>query len=389
MKRFITITLLAAAICVLSACGASGNKDSAEATTEDIYSQEAEIIPVKMTASEYVELGNYKGISIDVEKSEVPEAAVEEEINNYLAGYAKYDPVEGRDTVQEGDYVNIDYTCTIDGKTYDDYSDTDVDVKVGNGEMDQYLGTGLGDDFKIEEKVVGVKTGTKVSTEFTFPKDYDDDAVAGKKCQMDVVVNEISEEVIPELNDEFVKEYTDCKTVDEYRKEVRSNLEEQAQSEYEDLSKDKLWHIIVDNAKMKKEFSDDMISQEIENLKIENQEVAEYYFGMGVEEYIKETTGMSLKEYAKFVLKGQCVQDLLVEKENISVTDDDLQEEMKKIAAESGIENVNEAKEYYSEDDIRSDLIVRKLYDKLFSYSTVNTVEATTEAEKTDTEAEK
>lgn len=388
MKKFITITLFAATVFILAACGSTKDKKAAEATTESSMNQDAKIIPVELNASEYVELGEYKGLTVDVEKPVVTESQVEEEINNYLEGYARYDKVEGRDTVEKGDYVNVDYTCTIGGKVSDDYSDTDIDVKAGDGEMDEYLGSGLGDDFKIEEKVIGSKTGTTVTTEFTFPKDYDDETVAGKKCKMEVTINEIKEEVIPELNDAFVKENTESQSVEQYRKDVRATLEEQAQAEFDDMAKDKLWKAIVDNCTQKKDFSEDMIKQEVENIKIENQEVAEYYFGMDVEDYIKETSGMSLEDYAKFSLKQQCVQDLLVEKENITVTDEELQEEMKKVAEESGLENVEALKDYYSEDDIRSSLVVNKLLDNLFSSSKINTVEAATEAEKTDAAAE-
>ena len=388
MKKFITIALFAATICMLAACGSSNGNKTSEATTEtDLKGDAAQIKPVEMNASEYVELGEYKGLSVDVEKPVVTDAQVEDEINTFIQGYTRYETISDRDTVQQGDCVNIDYTCTINGKEDENYSDSDVDVKAANGEMDEYLGSGLGDDFKIEEKVIGAKTGSSVTTEFTFPKDYDDESVAGEKCKMEVTINEIKKEVVPELTDEFVKENTESKTVEEYKKDVRTTLEEAAQTEFDDTSREKLWKLIVDNATLKKEFSKDMINQEIENIKIENQEVAEYYFGMSVEDYIKETTGMSLEDYAKFSLKQQCVQDLLVKKENITITKEEIQKEMETIATESGLEKAEDIKEYYSEDDIRSGLIVKKLLEKISASSTINAVEATTEAEKTSSDA--
>jgi len=193
MKKFMTAAVLMAAMCIFAGCATSKDKP-AEATTEDIYAQE-EITPVEMTASEFVELGKYKGLSITVEKTEVTEADVEEEIESYLQGYVDYKEVKDRDTVKEGDYLSIDYTCKVDGKKNEEYSDEDAEMKAGGGEMNEYLGSGLGDDFEVESKVIGAKLGSTVTTEFTFPKDYEDESVAGKKCTMEITINSISTEL--------------------------------------------------------------------------------------------------------------------------------------------------------------------------------------------------
>jgi trigger factor len=379
MKKLLTVTLLLAGLLALAGCGSSKNNKSnksAEATTEGAYEDTVAITPVELTASEYVELGDYKGLTVDVEKSEVTDADVEEEINNYLEGYADYETISDRDTVKEGDYVNVDYVCTIDGKKSDDYSDSDVDVKAGDGEINEYLGYGLGDDFDLESKVIGAKVGSSVKTDFTFPADYDDASVAGKNCSMEVFINSISKEVIPELTEEFVKNYTESKSVDEYKKDVRQTLEEQAEEEAEEMAREQLWKKVVDNAKQTEEFTPDMVAQELENVKAESQEVAEFYYGMTVEEFVKETTGMTMEEYAKYSLKGQCVEDLLMEAEKIEITDEDLKEEKQEIAKESGLDNVDEVTEIYSEDEIRSNLVAKKLNEKLLEYNKINYVKA-------------
>jgi trigger factor len=182
MKKLLTFTLLLAGLIALAGCGSSKNnntKKSAEATTENAYEDVVNITPVEVNASEYVELGDYKGLTVDVEKTKVTDEDVEEEINNYLEGYADYETINDRDTVQEGDYVNVDYVCTIEGKKNDDYSDSDIDVRAADGEVNEYLGYGLGDDFDLESKIIGAKVESSVKTYFTFPKDYDDAAVAG------------------------------------------------------------------------------------------------------------------------------------------------------------------------------------------------------------------
>ena len=379
MKKLFTVTLLLAGLLVLAGCGTSKSKSttkSAEATTENPNETVAEITPVEVTATEYVELGDYKGLTVDVEKNKVTDADVEEEINNYLEGYAEYETISDRDTVAEGDYVNVDYVCTVDGKKNGDYSDSDVDVKAADGEVNEYLGYGLGDDFDLESKIIGAKVGSSVSIDFKFPADYDDTNVAGKDCKMEVTINSISKEVIPELDEKFVKIYTESKSVEDYKKDVRKSLEEQADEEAEDLAREELWKKVVNNAKQKKDFTQDMINQELENVKAESQEVAEFYYGMTVEEFVKETNNMTMEEYANYSLKSQCVEDLLMAEENIEITDEDLQEEMKSIAEESGLDSVDEVTEIYSTEEIRSNLVAKRLNEKLLEYNKINYVEA-------------
>jgi trigger factor len=379
MKKLFTVTLLLVGLLALAGCGSSKNKSSnksAEGTTENPYEDVVAITPVQVDAAEYVELGDYKGLTIEVEKNKVTDADVQEEIDNYLEGYADYETINDRDTVAEGDYVNVDYVCTVDGKKNDDYSDSDVDVKAADGEINEYLGYGLGDDFDLESKIIGAKVESSVSTDFKFPDDYDDPNVAGKSCKMEVFINSISKEVIPKLDEAFVKNYTESKSVEDYKKDVRKSLEDQADEEAEDMAREQLWNKVVENAKQIKEFPQEKVDQELENVKIESQEVAEFYYGMTVEEFVKETSNMTMEEYAKFSLKGQCVEDLLMAAENIEITDEDLQEEMKSIAEESGLDSVNEVTEIYSEDEIRSNLVAKRLNEKLLEYNTINYVEA-------------
>ena len=370
MKKFISIAAVLTAVCLLGGCGSSGEK-AAEATTE---SETAQIVPVEVDAEEYVELGEYKGITIEGASAEVTDEEVEEEIQNLVLDYVEYQEITDRDTVKDEDFVNIDYTCTIDGEENDSYSDTDIDTQIGSGEFT------LGEGFEFEENLVGAKVGEPVKMELTFPEDYDDTDVAGKKCTMEVTVNAIEEEVVPELTDAFVKENTDCDTVEEYKKQTRKELEESAQIEAQDTNEQNMWEQVVANCKQIKEFPQDIVDQEVANLTAENEEWASY-FGMDVEEFIEEYYAMSLEEYAKDTLKKQCVQDLLVKAENLSVTDQEYKDEIQIYIDDYGYEDEDEILEYYTEDEIRNELLMYKLLDKLMSYTTIKEAQAETTAE--------
>lgn len=374
MKKFIVAALFLAALVALAGCNtAQKQKKTTEKSAEGTTEETKDITPVDLEASEYVKLGDYKDITVDVEKRKITDEDVEETIEDSLEAYAEPKEIKDRDTVEKGDYVNLDYTTYIDGKKNEDYSDTEVDVKAEDGEIDSFIGYGLGDDFKLEEKVIGSKVDDTVTVEFTYPKDYDDASVAGKKAKMEVVIRGIFDEEVPSV-EEYVKKYEEGKTVDQYKAEIRAELEEQAQEDADSMAKQQIWKKIVDNATQTKDFTDAMLAQQKENVLAEIGEIAMYY-DMNAEDFIKEMQGMTVEEYAAYSLKERCVEELLIEEEKIEVSDKDLDEEMKKVAEENGLESVDEVTDYYSKDEIRENLLEEKLFDKLMSYNKVNTKE--------------
>ncbi len=385
MKKVLSMVCMGAAVLALTACGNSGGKAQApEATTEAASGGAVQTMQVDIDPAEYVELGEYKGLTVEKTPVEVSDEEVEEQLELLAQDYAEYREIKDRDTVQKKDYVNMDYTCTIDGEVNDDYSESDVDTQIGDQEYS------IEGAYDLDKELTGAKVGDTVTVNFTFPEDYEDTGVAGKDCVMEVTVNKIEEEVIPELTDEFIKENTDCDSVEEYRAQTRQELEDSYASEADQIVQDDLWNMIVDNCTQKKEFPQEAVDQQKEFLITENEEWAGY-FGMEVEDFIEEYYGLSLEDYAKQTLLSQCVQTLLVEAEGLTVTDEEYNNEIQTYINDYGYEDEAEIMEYYTEDEIRSDILYYKLMDKLMSYA--NVVEGTgdaaedTGAAETDTEA--
>lgn len=361
-KKFLAAVMIAAAVCVMGGCGnskKSAENTAAEATTEAA----ATTVPIEINASEYVKLGDYKGLTIDGASTTVTDDEVEEEINTLLQDYTDYKEIK-RKTVKDGDYVNVDCAAEIDGEENEDYSESDMDILMGEGDLN------VADDVDVDEKVIGAKVGDTVTVDFTFPDDYDDDTVAGKKCTLSISVNAVEKEVVPELTDAFIKENTGVKTVKAYRKQVREELEDTKKTEAEQTNEETLWSKIKENATQIKDFPDDIVQTEISNITVENEDWAEY-FGLSLEEYIEQYYEMSLTDYAKDTLKDQCIQDLLVEAEGIEVSDQDIEDEIQTYMDDYGYESKEEILEVMSEDDIRSDIEYTQLMEKLMKETTV------------------
>lgn len=377
MRKFVAAAMFGAALLALGGCGNS-KSDAPEATT-GADGETAQIQQIDLDAGEYLELGEYKGLTVEKTPVEVTDEEVEEQVQLLAEDYAEYKDITDRDTVQKKDYVNMDYSCTIDGTVSEDYSETDVDIQIGDGD---YNIEGLLD---LDAELTGKKVGDTFTITFTFPEDYEDDTeVAGKECVMEVTVNKIEEEVLPEINDAFIKENTECDTVEEYRQQTRQELEDSYNSEAEQTAQDDLWNMIVQNCTQKKEFPQEIIDQEVANLTAENEELASY-FGVGAEEFVEEYYGITMEEYAQETLVSQCVQDLLVKAEGLTVSDEEYQNEIQIFIDEYGFEDEAEIMEYYTEDEIRSDILYTKLMETLMSEN--NVVEGSTAA-AAETEAE-
>lgn len=362
-KKIFIATAVLASICMLGGCATSkSGKKAAEATTE--ATQQAKATPVEINASEYVKLGQYKGLTIKGASTKVTDQDVEDQVNELAQDNATYEEIKNRKTVQKDDYVNVDYTTTVDGKENSDYSDSDLDMHIGDGNLN------IDENVDVDAKLIGAKVGDTVTVEFTFPEDYDDSSIAGKKCELAVSINMIEKEVIPEINDAFIKENTDCKTVKEYKKQIRDGLVSDKKTEAEQTNQETLWNKIMDNATQLKDFSEADIKQEVSNIKIENKEMAEY-FGMSVSDFIEQYYEMSLEDYAKENLKKQCVQDLLLKEKKITVTDKDMEEEIQYYIDQLGYENKKEVLKAVSESEIRSELQYNKLMTELMKDTTI------------------
>lgn len=367
-KRWLFTTILLVLLCLLAGCSTSKSKKGVpEATTAQEVStsgNDTKTVRVKLEAEKYVKLGKYKGLTIKGASTKVTSQDVENEISRLAEDYAEYKKIKDRNLVKAGDYLNVDYSTTIDGKNNKDYTDFDVDIHLGEGNLN------ADEKVDVDEKLIGARVGEKLNMAFTFPEDYDDFSVAGKKATLTVTVKAIEKKVVPEINDAFIKENTDCKTVEEYRKQVYDELVTNKKEEAVQTNQERLWKKIVKNADQIHEFPEKAVAQEISNVEKENKEMADY-FGQSMEELIDQYYGMSVEDYAKDNLKKQCVQDLLVKKEHIEITEKELNDEIQYYIDELGYKDKEDVLATQSEENFRADLQYNKLMTFLMKNTTI------------------
>ena len=175
-------------------------------------------------SNDYVTVNKYKGLEVtEVAKNEVSDDSVEQEIQSRLEAAATEQDVTDR-AAQSGDWVNIDYTGTLDGVAFDGGTATGYDLELGSG---SFIGAS-GDYQGFEDQIVGHNTGEEFDITVQFPENYQSSDLAGKPANFHIVLNKIYQKVTPELTDEWVANNSESsKTVDEYKEEVKNSLQEQ------------------------------------------------------------------------------------------------------------------------------------------------------------------
>ncbi len=227
MKRFLGV-LMAGALCIgVAACGGATGSGDASGNASGDASGDITAVKPEYDPLDYVTLGQYTGFDVTATEYTVSDEDVEEYIDNILES-EKSKGKSDKQTVEDGDTVNIDFKGYMDGELFDGGTGEDYELEIGSGSFI--------DDF--EDQLVGHDVGDEVEVNVTFPEDYSvNEDYAGLDAMFEVTINYIyeDEETVPEYTDDFVDEYTDGEytTTKDYDKYVREKLEKEADSDTE------------------------------------------------------------------------------------------------------------------------------------------------------------
>ncbi|MBO5088967.1 MAG: trigger factor [Lachnospiraceae bacterium] len=303
----------------------------------------------------YVKLCDYKGVEATNVVYDVTDEEVQEEIEYSMYDYVTYDPITNRG-VEEGDYANITYTATVDGETNEDYSTEGEDVLVGEGWTYP----------ELEEALVGMKTGDTKTVEFELTADYAEEEMVGKTISIEVVLNEITVENIPEYNVAFVKENFDYDTLEEYEAYMKESLLASKAEEYKYVAVEEIFSYIIENSTFNG-YPDELYEQ-CEKIYNQNNEFYASMYGMSVEEFL-EMSGVDeemKKEEIEASVNYELVIQEIAKKEGIEVTEKEVTEYIESVYAEYGYESVDDFLVDYTTDEVKSELVYQKVSDFLY-----------------------
>ena len=290
-----------------------------------------------------VELGEYKHLGIVKTVDEVTDDDVNAEIERARDRASRWVEINDRPAKLD-DQVNIDYAGFDGNDQFDGGTAEGHDLILGSGSFIP----------GFEDQLVGKNVGDECEVNVTFPEDYHAKELAGKPVVFKVKVNGIREKEMPALDDEFVKEASEtANTVDEYKAEIRANLEKAADSRAENAFENEVIEKVCENAKV--DIPATMIEDQIDAM-LRDMEMRMAYQGMKLDDFFKytgqtrEQVRDMYKPEAEQRVKTQLVIEAVKKAEDIKATDEEIDAEIGKYA-EQNKKTLDEFKAMLSDGD--------------------------------------
>ena len=312
------------------------------------------IFTAEVAVKPEVTLGEYKGVEVPKAEIEVTEEEIEASLKREQEKNSRTITVEDR-AAEEGDIVTIDFEGFVDGDAFE------------GGKGEAYPLT-LGSHTFIpgfEEQLVGAKTGDHVEVNVTFPEEYQAKELAGKAAVFQCDVKKIEAKELPELDDDFAKDVSEFDTLAEYKEDVKKNLTESKEKEALRAKEDAAIEKIIENAEM--EIPEAMIDTQCRQMmddfgrRMQSQGLSmEQYFqftGQTAEKMMEDMKPQALKR-----IQTRLVLEKIVEVENIQPTEEEVNEEISKMAAMYKME-ADKLKELLGEremEQMKKDMAVQK-----------------------------
>ena len=301
-----------------------------------------------------VELGQYKGVEIAKVDSEVTDADIEEELKKVQEQNSRIVTIEDR-AVQDGDMTVIDFEGFIDGVAFDGGKGDNYPLTIGSHSFI--------DNF--EEQLIGMNIGDEKEVQVTFPDNYHAENLKGKPAVFKVKINEIKEKLLPDLDDDFASDVSDFDTLDEYKEELKKTIGEKKESEAKTKKQNEAVDKAVENSKM--DIPSAMIDTQVQRM-VEDFSQRLQQQGLTIEQYF-QYTGLTpdkiigdMKPEAERRIKNSLVLTAVAKAENIEISDDEYEEELKKMAEAYHME-VDKIKELTGEEQagqIKEDMKIQK-----------------------------
>ena len=321
---------------------------------EEIEEGKAFVYTAVVAVKPEVTLGEYKGVEVQKTKSEVTEEDIETEIKRAREKNSRLITVEDRG-IEDGDQVTIDFDGSVDGKRFEGGKAEDYPLTIGSHTFI--------DNF--EEQLIGKTTGEECEVNVTFPAEYHVEELKNKPAVFKVKVKEIQRKELPEANDEFASEVSDFDTMEEYKKDLTEKLQAEKIEAAKTADEDKVVAKVIENATM--EIPDQMVEEQVNGMvndyarRLESQ-------GISFKQYV-EITGMTaekigeqMKPQAIKRIQTRLVLEKIAEVENIQPTEEEVNEEISKMAETYKME-ADKLKELLGEreiEQIKKDMAVQK-----------------------------
>ena len=312
------------------------------------------IFTAEVAVKPEVTLGEYKGVEVPKSEIEVTDEEVDAEVKKEQEKNSRTINVEDR-AAQLNDIVTIDFEGSVDGVPFDGGQATEYPLTLGSNTFIP----------GFEDQLVGAKVGDNVDVKVTFPEEYQAKELAGKEAIFKCAVKKIEAKELPELDDDFAKDVSEFDTLAEYKEHVKTNLVEKKENEAKHAKEDAAVDKIIENAQM--DIPEAMLETQCRQM-LDDFSRRMQSQGLSMDQYF-QFTGMTaekmMEDMKPQALKGiqtRLVLEKVAEVENIQPTEEEVNEEISKMAEAYKME-ADKLKELLGErelEQMKKDMAVQK-----------------------------
>ena len=336
--------------------------DSPKVNVEKFEEGEDIVITADVEVMPEVDLPQYKGVEVVKTDIKVTEEDIEKELKTIQEKNARIVEVADR-PVQKGDFLTIDYEGFVGEEQFEGGTAENQTLEIGS---DSFIPG-------FEDQLIGKEKGEEVTVNVTFPEEYHAENLKGKDAVFNVKIHEIKAKELPEMDDEFAKDISEFDTLEELKDDTRKVLQQKASDTVKISNDNNVVTKIVNDTKL--EVPEVLIQREMEYLgrQYENQFRQQGFNGKEYDNLINNFVKQykeGARSQAEFNVKAELVLDALIKKEEINVTDEELKQEIDKIAEsykveEDRLEAFKEAMMQSDASYIKDTIQKRKVIDML------------------------
>ena len=317
----------------------------------DMDISEEGIVTLTLTTDTYPEvtLGEYKGLKVEKAEATVTDEQVQAELDRMAQNVASTETVEG--AAKMGDTANIDFEGFDNGVPFDGGKGENFDLKLGSNSFVP----------GFEEQVVGMSAGEEKDIDITFPEDYHKE-LAGKAVVFHVKCNKVTTTIVPALDDEFAKDVSEFDTLEALKADIRTKALENAQKQIDNAFEQAAVDKAAENTTV--DMPNALIEAELDN-QMERFGYQLQMSGYSMEQYAKmmggdlNTMRNAFRPAAEKQAKVNVTLEKIIEVENITVTDEEVEAEYAAVATQYSLE-VEKVKTMVPAEEIQTSLKTRK-----------------------------
>ena len=315
------------------------------------YSATVEVFPE-------VEVKDYLGLELEKEQLAPDDAAVAARLKEMQESMSQLAPAPEGHAAALTDFVSFDFLGTVDGVPFEGGAAEDFQLELGSGRFIP----------GFEEQMVGMTVGTSGTVKVTFPESYGNESLAGKPAEFAVTIKEIKVKELPELNDDFAKEFgAEFQTLDELKLKLAELQQAQEQHRIDNELRERLIKMLIEknDLEVPETLVDRQVTMMLESTKqrLKAQRLSLEIMGMTDEGY-----KLQFREVAREQVKGSLLLDAVAEKESLEVTDEDIAQQVSEIAAGTKQDPEKVANLYQTNARAKENLIAQMREDKAVQY---------------------